>query len=124
MTELSNNTNIGDVYVALFLAGLVVLSVIFDFLMYVFFSQTRKINVVEKFTYYSNKVEHFIVVDENGINYRVYSPPYRFSFDTTELYSSMKTGNTYNVTFYGKRIKFLSLYPTIYCIDNTKDKTV
>jgi hypothetical protein len=60
----------------------------------------------------------FTVSDRDNNVYRVSRSLWYWQWYSTELWNKMKKGETYNVTGYGIRLGFLSMYPNIISIQH------
>jgi len=56
----------------------------------------------------------YLVFTENNGVFENTDSFFRFKFDSSDMYNTLKQGQTYKVKYYGWRIPFLSMYPNIY----------
>lgn len=72
----------------------------------------EQITVTDKERITASDSSYYLVFTEEG-SYQNSDSLWHWKWDSSELYGELQVGSTYNVTTYGWRFGFLSMYPNI-----------
>ena len=92
-------------------------------LLYVFnYSNINKLTIEVKDKYVKNNgnSDKYIVIDSNNNSYEITDLFFIWKFNSTDIYSLLEVGKTYNITTSGIRFRLISKYPNINKVEEIK----
>jgi len=105
-----NDTNIYT-YKIIFI--IIAIIIIFQ-MIYAYSTKTNKIITIKNLNYFrSSNKGYNLILDTNNNTYQITNSTYYLFFTSAELYQELEINKTYNITYYGFRIPFMSMYPII-----------